>query len=222
MNERIILLAAVAAAYCVVFLGIELLAKGTSASAETLRKIGHVAAGLMAAAFPLFLTFNEIAIAGVLLSTAAAAAINLNLFRSVRRVERTTYGEILFPLSITVVALLFPNQLLYTYAILVLALADAFASIIGVMYGHRKFSLFGSHKSYLGSVTFFTVAMATGVVLIMALTSTMYLGAFAASIVAAVVLTLVEAASSKGADNLTVPLVAASLLWLMQSGGFFG
>jgi phytol kinase len=219
MIERLPLLVVVAALYGAVFWGIEKFAKGTSVSDEVVRKLAHIIAGLGAALFPIFLGFTEIALVGALLAVSVVAAVSMNMFTSVRQVDRITYGEVLFPLAITCVALIFPDPLLYIYAIATLGLADALAAILGRVYGRKTFHLLNPKKTYVGSTVFLVVTFIIGVVLLYG-AGTPPLAVLGVSAVLAVLLTVVEAVSDKGFDNLTVPLAAASLLWVASLGGF--
>ncbi len=222
MTELAIKLLIVIGLYGLVFVGLEVLATRYKPSAERARKLAHILAGLGAALLPAFLTYPEIGLAGVLLIIGMAVSMKRQIFTSVHGVDRTTYGELYFPLGIVLCALLFPDVLLYTYAMLAVGISDALASLVGQQYGKREFHLLGSHKSYAGSGAFFVSAVLIGLLLLMTLTTIPFIAAGFISIIAAAILTVIEAACSKGFDNLAVPLVAGGLFWLLQMAGLLG
>jgi phytol kinase len=119
-------------------------------------------------------------------------------------VPRVSYGEMFFALGVVVsIHVAWPHIVLFQIALLVLGLADPFAAIIGMRYGRKTYRVFGEKRSYVGSTACFVVsgiiflvfnipvALATGV---------------------AVTVTIVEAVSPKGSDNVFMPLVTVLLL----------
>lgn len=186
----------------------------SGASAEVSRKSVHVTTCTMIAAFPLFdIGYRELTIiaGGSFLSIALLRTTVL--MRSIMAVKRTSYGDLLLPLSLVIVAWLEFSYPAFLAAYLVLGFSDTLASLLGGAYGRRRYALFGHGKSYVGSAAFFLsafaiiagVAVYAGVAIPMALLVGAAVGAL---------LTLVEALSHKGADNLFVPLIAAVVLHL--------
>jgi phytol kinase len=223
MIALLLKVAVVTGLYGLVFVGLEILALKYKPSSEKIRKLAHVLAGIGAVLLPAFLSYPEIALVSVGLIIGMAVSMRRQIFKSVHGVDRTTYGELYFPLGMALCALLFPDVLLYTYAMLVIGISDALASLVGQRYGKREFNLLGSHsKSYAGSGAFFVSAVIIGLLLLAGLTPLPILAAGFISIVAAAVLTMVEAACTKGLDNLAVPLAAGGLLWAAQYIGILG
>lgn len=212
---------ATAAAFGLLLLAFEWLFVRVKAAPEATRKLVHITAGVALASLPLFLTFLEIAAVTGFLLIAAVVSMRRQL-SVVHGVSRVTYGEVYFPVGVILCCLLFPNTLLFMYAVLVVGVSDALASLVGQMYGHKKFSLWGSHKSYAGSWAFFVTTVVLGALLLLAFTPAPMLAVIITSLLLAAILTFVEAASSKGIDNLLVPFVAGGLMWALQSIGFFG
>ena len=208
--------------YGLVFIGLEMLAAKYKPDAELARKLAHILAGVGAVLLPAFLTYPEIALMGVILVIGMTISMRRQIFTVVHGVIRNTYGEIYFPLSITLCALIFPNLLFYTYAMLVLGISDAMASLVGQRFGRHKLSLLGSVKSYEGSGAFFVVTTLIGMLLLLTLTPVSLLWASLISIGSAAVLTVAEAIGGKGLDDLFVPLAACSLFWVAQNIGLLG
>ncbi len=188
------------------------------ASAEISRKFVHVATCLMIAAFPLFgIGYRELMLIVAGSFIAIAALRNTVLLRAIMAVERKSYGDLMLPLSVLVIAaanFAYPAML---GAYLVLGISDALASLIGRAYGRRRYTTFGHAKSYVGSAAFFLSAWA------ILMSTALYAGlspvaALSTGLGVAAVLTLVEACSHQGVDNLFVPVVAAIGLHVLLPG----
>jgi phytol kinase len=205
-------------AYGLIFVVLEVIAAKLRPPAEVARKLGHILAGIGAALLPFVLDYKEIALLGALFVPAVLMSMKFSMFKSVHGVNRKTYGEVYFPLAICLSALLFPDQLLYTYAVLTLGVSDALASLVGVNYGRKKYRVKDGHKSYEGSVAFFVSTLAIGTGLILLLTeNTDWVTAVILSAALAAILTVIEARGHRGVDNLFVPLAAAGLLGLLRA-----
>lgn len=212
----------VAIAYGSIFVAVELLAKKLHPPSEATRKLSHILAGVGAALLPFVLTFQEIALLGALFVPAVYFSMRLNMFKSVHKVPRNTYGELYFPLAISVCALLFPDRLLFTYGVLVVGISDALASLLGLRFGRKKYKSPDGPKSYIGSAAFFVSSVIIGATLVLSFINTPVIVAVTWSVVLAAILTLIEARSHKGIDNLLVPVAGSGLLGFLVSFGFFG
>jgi phytol kinase len=207
----------VAFAYGLIFVVLEAVAHKLRPPAELARKLGHIIAGIAAALLPFVLNYKEIALLGALFVPAVLVSMKFGVFKSVHGVNRN------FPLAICLSALLFPDQLLYTYAVLTLGVSDALASLVGIRYGRRKYRVRGGHKSYEGSIAFFVSTLVIGGGLLVALVPNVSVVSVCIwSTLLAAVLTLVEARGHTGADNLFVPLAAAGLLGLLRAFAVIG
>lgn len=186
------------------------------ASAEVSRKSVHISTCLAIAVFPLFdMDHRELLLVGAGSFIALALLRGTVLLRSIMSVERTSYGDLLLPLSVVAVAAIgFPHPVILG-AYLVLGISDTLASLLGRAYGRRRYTTFGHAKSYVGSTAFLLSAWAilTSTALFAGLSP---VAALLLGLAVGAVLTLVEAFSHKGVDNLFVPLIAAVLLqhWL--------
>jgi phytol kinase len=207
--------AVVTLAYGLLFVVVELLAKKLHPPSEATRKLSHILAGVGAALLPFVLSFNEIALLGALFVPAVYFSMRSNLFKSVHKVNRNTYGEIYFPLAIAVCALLFPDRLLFTYGVLVIGVSDALASLLGLRYGRRKYKAPSGQKSFVGSAAFFVSTLIIGATLTLIFIDTTVVKAIAWAAVLAAILTIIEARATRGLDNLYVPVAASGLM------GFF-
>jgi phytol kinase len=213
----------VTAAYGMIFVVLEVIAAKLKPSAELARKVGHMLAGIAAALLPFVLDYKEIALLGALFVPAVLVSMKAGWFKSVHGVSRKTYGEVYFPLAICLSALLFPDQLLFTYAVLTLGVSDALASLVGISYGRKKFKVPNGYKTVEGSITFFISTTLIGAWLMLALVQgadMISIGFW--SIALAGVLTYLEARGHSGIDNLIVPLAAAGLLGFLRAFALLG
>lgn len=124
-------------------------------------------------------------------------------------------GAILFPFSLFICAALYwpLDPLIFQGAALVLGLADGLAGLVGQRFGRRSYYLTG-HKTIEGSLTFF------GVTIIILIALTWPLGPpdqlfWPVIFFSSLLLTLSEALFSRGWDNLSTPLAAGWLIYII-------
>lgn len=178
------------------------------------RKFVHILVGTFVAFWPLFLSWNQI----VLLSIAFIAVVSISkydgVFKAVHSVQRPTWGEIFFALTVGLLAAVTHDGWIYMTALLHMSLADGLAAIAGLRYGKgNRYKILGHDKSLAGSLTFFVVSLfilfgytiGTGYSVVLPFV-------FGISIVA----TILENISLHGLDNLTVPLWVAITLSLLK------
>jgi dolichol kinase len=194
-----------AAGFLAWFAAVEAVTRRLSVGRELSRKFVHLTSGLAAAAMPLVLTFPQIAVLAVLFAAAMAASRRLRILRSVHEVERSTWGEVCLPLGVAAAAVLVPDPARYACAVATIAVCDVAACLAGRRLGGRR--LPGSAKTWAGSAAFFVTALVVGLVLLPAPP--------AAVLAVAALTTAVEAAASRGLDNVAVPVAAACALAAM-------
>jgi phytol kinase len=180
---------------------------------ELVRKLLHVGMGSVALSFPWLFADTW----PVLLLAAITAPGMLALRLSRRLKERLggviggvarsqSLGEVYFPLGVAgLFWLAWDKPLLYCIALLLLAVADAAAALVGVRYGRLRFA--AGEKSAEGSLAFFVAAFWCAYLPLLLWGD---VGGDEALLVAAVLglwLTLVEAAAGRGLDNLFIPVV---------------
>jgi phytol kinase len=189
----------IAAYFLILFIIIELLARKIPLSIEVSRKMVHIIAGISAALLPFVMPFTHIIALSLLFLIIMLISRKGKILKSIHDVERQSYGELFFPLAIAITALLFPTLGLYMFGILIMALSDGLAGLLGSRYGKSKYTLWLAKKSYLGSTVFFIASLFIGLIFTH---SPMIL-------IVALTLTCIEAASVRGLDNLLLPPVAA-------------
>lgn len=177
--------------------------------AELARKSIHMGAAMIGTAAPLFLGKTELIAIALLTAVLLLALRKSGALTALHAIERTTYGDALLPLGIGISAVLFlPDNLpAFQFGALVLGFADAAASLVGEYLRFRPFTLFGHKKSIGGSAAFFLVALLLAYVFIPA--------PFLMLALIAGALTIAEAASGYGLDNLFLPALASAFMLLV-------
>ena len=201
------------------FLAVHLLEVFASPHPELLRKLMHVLMGLVAACFPLL--FDQVWPV-LLLAVCSLAALILvrsgvsvtgSLRGVLHGVQRSSWGELLFPVAVALVFVLAQGKpLLYSIAILILTLADAVAALIGVYYGQFRFSTLEGRKSIEGSLAFFIVAFLCVHVALLLFTEVGRLESLLIGLLMGVIAMMFEAVAWRGMDNLFIPVVSFALL----------
>ncbi|MFN2525482.1 MAG: diacylglycerol/polyprenol kinase family protein [Actinomycetota bacterium] len=209
-----LLLAVAAVGFISLLTAVELVARNRSLRPELGRKLAHISCGILAAALPFFLPFSAIVLLAAAFVPFMVASRRLGLFPLVHSAERSTYGEIYFPIGVLLVAALVPYRVEYAFGVLVLAVADALASLVGQRYGRRTYELLSATKTYVGSAVFLCTTMALGLI------ATQVLGELSGATILAICMiaaatTVVEALVGGGADNVVLPISAAAMLRAM-------
>ncbi len=177
---------------------------------ETGRKFVHIVVGTFVAFWPYFLDWTSIRLLSLAFFLVVLVSMQLGVFRAINSIQRPTYGEVFFALSVGLLTLTTTSKGIYAAAILQMALADGFAAIVGVRYGtQNKYHLLGRAKSIIGSLTFFVISLA------------LFIGyshfsdnglAWQYVIIGSIGATLLENVAVFGLDNLLVPLAVGLFL----------
>ena len=197
-------------------------------SPEFTRKFVHISVGLLIFCAPWIFTS---ALPALVLASLSAVlnliAVRLGLFKAIHGTNRITYGTVYYPLAFLILILLFWRSapMILSLSMLVLALADAAAAIIGqTVRRPTQYMLTSDKKSVHGSVAYVITAVVVLTLGISLYPSDIHLSipfTIVVAVVAAVVGAGWEALSSRGLDNLTVPLSTAFVLscYLLPSLG---
>jgi phytol kinase len=204
--------------FLLLFAGLQVYARVAGARPETTRKIFHTGSGVLTLAFPFL--FRDTWPVWVLTGASALLVSAVKFLPALRdrfghvanRVERTTLGELYFPVS---VALLFwltrgSDPLLFVIPVLMLTFADATCALVGGRYGMTRYQ--GAAKSLEGSVAFVVVAfLCVHVPLLLWSTVGRAESLLIASTLALLVM-LLEGSAWRGLDNLFIPIGGYFLL----------
>jgi phytol kinase len=186
-------------------------------STEFTRKLIHVSVGLWA--FGTVLLFQHWYFAIIpLLSFVLLNYISYRggIFKSVETGEKGNLGTVYFPISFAIIiCLLWERPNLLVASLMPMTWGDALAAVLGRRYGQRKYSVLGSTRSMEGSLAMFLFSWLSSFLALLLLPPLGWQTSMLYALAVAVFATLVEALSPWHADNLTVPLLSAALLyWL--------
>ena len=174
------------------------------------RKFVHITVGTFVAFWPYFLDWTEIRLLSLAFFVVVLGAMQLGAFKALGSVQRPTYGEVFFALSVGLLTLITSSKGVYAAAILQMALADGFAAIVGTRYGtENKYHMFGRAKSAAGSGTFFAISL--GLLVGYSLFSVGGLP-WQYVLIGATGATILENLAVFGFDNLLVPVAIGVLL----------
>lgn len=177
---------------------------------EFSRKFVHITVGTFVAFWPFFLTWRQIELLSLAFIAVVAISKALNIFSAIHSIQRPTWGEFCFALSVGIVAIATHDKWIYMASILQMGLADGLAAIVGVRFGKGNSYVFMGHtKSMVGTLTFFICS-----ILILAAYSIFSHDTLSLPLMVflSLLTSLLENASVRGLDNLLVPLVTALLL----------
>lgn len=183
------------------------------------RKIVHLfAIGL--AAISTYIIDAELLFWLVAILTSVLLVLVLAGFFNLKNKETNDWGLFYFSFAYLLLSGLFPgrDQLIF-YPMAVLAFSDGFATIVGYCLGKHYYTTGGGTKSIEGSLTFFgfTFVILFVLPLLIPLLSLPFHSVYAV-IVVSVFLTCLEAISTKGRDNLWIPLGLA--YWICVESHF--
>jgi len=182
----------------VIVVGIELLARSLRLPLELTRKATHILTGVTVALSAFYVEHSYLLLLSLMFIVVIAVSRSRGIFRSIHDPERSGAGELWYPTGILLAAILFPEPRVFMYAILILAVSDGLAGVVGKLLGKRQVVYISAPKTYLGTSVFVVTAFGLSLLVVSP----------TAAIVAALYLALIELLSFKGMDNLILPLAA--------------
>jgi phytol kinase len=181
---------------------------------EWTRKLVHLGGGVACLFFPFLVTSPWVVLAMALaLCALFVAGGRFGFLKSLHGVERKSRGAEYYPLSVFLVFLMTQGRpWLYLSAVLVLAVGDAFAALIGSRYGVVRYEVEEDRKSLEGSLVFLVIAFLAIHLPTLLMTDLPRPVCVLAALLVAALVTGFEAISLEGADNLFVPLAVVVIL----------
>ncbi len=177
---------------------------------EVGRKFVHITVGSFVAFWPFFLSWNQIRLLSVAFLVVVLASNYFKVFHAINSVQRPTYGEVFFALTVGLLTFVTHSKGVYAAALLQMSAADGFAAIVGTHYGRdNKYHLLGHTKSVAGTAAFLVTSIAILVGFSLFSTSGLPASLILFGAVAAAGL---ENIASFGLDNLLVPIFIGFLL----------
>ena len=187
------------------------------ADVEFTRKFVHFGGAFVTIFFPFIIHSHwtvlalAIAFAGIMIFTK-----KLNLLQSVHGVTRKSEGALYHPIAIYscfLYAEILQQPWFYVISILILAISDASAALVGKSYGAYEYVVeVGTRKTMEGSVTFFLTSFLITHLILLLTTSTGRVESVLIALLISIIVTIFEGVSLKGADNLFIPLATMFIL----------
>ncbi|HYO78041.1 MAG TPA: hypothetical protein VE010_16400, partial [Thermoanaerobaculia bacterium] len=204
----------ITALFAVVLISAELWSRVGRGKAEHTRKLVHLGGGLIGVFLPWLIESPLVVfVLTASLSVLFVAGEKAKLLRSLHGVERKTRGSEYYPLAIWLVFVIAADQpAFYLAGVLVLAIADAFAALIGSRYGKHRYEVEDEFKSVEGSLVFFAIALFAVALPLLLLTELPPAVCVLTALLVAMLVTLFEAISLQGTDNLFVPIAVVFVL----------
>jgi phytol kinase len=174
----------------------------------------HLGGGVACLSFPFLVESPWVVLALALpLTLLFVAGAKLGFLQSLHGVARRSRGAEYYPLSVFLVFVMTQGRpWLYLSAVLVLAVGDAFAALIGSRYGVIRYEVEDETKSLEGSLVFLVIAFLAIHLPTLLLTDLPRSVCVLAAFLVAILVTGFEAISLEGADNLIVPLAVVVIL----------
>lgn len=210
----------------------ELLRRLFGIKPDLTRKVIHIGAGMWV--FGVLLLFKHWQIG--IIPFATFIGINYLLYRyrviGAMDTEDSSPGTVYFAISVTLLFGLFwrpdgPVDYvpIAVAGIMAMTWGDALAALIGKRFGRHQYQVGSSVRSWEGSLAMF-LASGTAMFLVLLLLPGSFFSPLAVAVsgertlltalVSASFATLVEAISPHGTDNLSVPLIAAGVIWAIM------
>lgn len=188
---------------------------------EITRKLVHIGSGnvLLLAwwfAIPAWIAIAAAIVAGSL----ALVSFFVPLLPSIESVGRKSLGTFFYAASIGILVGWFwplgqPHAAVI--GILVMTWGDGLAALVGQNFGRHRYQVFGSTKSWEGSLAMAGASFMVCAAILLALHGNSW-EAWVISAVVAIAATGLESLSILGIDNLTVPIASAALCFLLERG----
>jgi dolichol kinase len=200
----------------------ELVYRRLNPTGEITRKFAHFSSVLATVPFPyIFPSHWYILILALLFAAVLFITRKGKQLKSIHDVGRKSIGSYLLPLSIYITFLisnLTGNMFLYILPMLILAVCDPMAAILGINIQtyNGRIKLFGKklNKTWLGSGAFLVSSFVISIIALYFHRGVFDLETFWLAMLIAVVTTFAELISWRGSDNLSIPLSAVLVLVL--------
>lgn len=186
--------------------------------AEWTRKIVHVGTGLLTLLFPVVLGSHwQVLFLCASFLVILLASLKFGWLPSINAIDRFSFGSILFPMIVYALFLVFQmagkGLLIFYLPILILAICDPVAALVGKRFPFGPYRIMGCGKSAAGSLAFLISALLVTAMTIFALNAVS--AGTRPILLVAPIATVAEALGVKGMDNLTIPASVVLTLCLI-------
>ncbi len=209
------------------FVGIsELLSKKLSVSGETTRQIVHIGVGFLVATSPfLFISPIPVIVLATLFIIVNSIGLKKDKFKGMHSTQRISYGTVFFPISFLILILIFweSDPTILIIGMLIMTISDPLASVIGKSINSKSTYIFWKDKKSIpGSISVF---ISSFLISCLGLYYLRILDLYQVPSITSLIITgiavgtisfLSESISNSGSDNLSLPLLSALMLSIMQ------
>ncbi|MEH2286681.1 diacylglycerol/polyprenol kinase family protein [Nostoc sp.] len=189
-----------------------------TANSEIVRKIVHIGTGnVILIAWWLNIPASVGITASILASAITLLSYRLPILPGINSVGRQSLGTFFYSVSFGILVAWFWYLQQPQYAalgILIMTWGDGLAALIGQRFGTHKYKVFGTQKSWEGSLTMMLVSYLVSSLILVGTQGNSW-QTWAISLLVAFIATGLEAVSFLGIDNLTVPLGSAALAFFL-------
>lgn len=196
-----------------------LISRFSSKDPELIRKIVHIGTGnVILLAWWLYIPAWVGITASILASIVTLLSYQFPILPGINSVGRKSLGTFFYAVSMGVLVAWFWSIDQPQYAalgILVMTWGDGFAALIGQRFGKHTYTVWGTKKSWEGSLTMCLVSYIVSSSILLAVQGN-NLSTWLISLAVALVATGLEAFSLYGIDNLSVPLGSAALAFFLS------
>jgi dolichol kinase len=200
----------------------ELIYRRLDPAGEITRKFAHFSSVLATVPFPyIFPSHWYILVLAFLFALVLFITRKGKLLKSIHGIERKSIGSYLLPIAIYLTFLfsdLLDNKFLYILPMLILAVSDPMAAILGINIKtyNGRIKIFGKklNKTWLGSKAFLLSSFIISIIALFFHRGVFDFETFFLAMLIAVVTTFAELISWRGSDNLSIPLSAVAVLVL--------
>ena len=182
------------------------------------RKMLHLVIGLLVClSVPIIYTPIPIVVIASIFIIVNWFAVKRQKLKSVH-INASSYGTVYYPLAAIILVLFLwqDDKPAFVLAILIMSLADTLAGIIGDRYARKYFVPAGEKKSVIGSTGMFLttfIILTAGFIYFYCFTLE---DSLIFALIISIPVTVTETLSSKGSDNLFVPVVAALCIYIVH------
>ncbi|WP_341530249.1 diacylglycerol/polyprenol kinase family protein [Nostoc sp. UHCC 0302] len=190
----------------------------TNGDSEIVRKIVHIGTGnVILLAWWLDTPASLGITASILASVITLLSYRFPLLPGINSVGRQSLGTFFYSVSFGILVAWFWYLQQPQYAalgILVMTWGDGLAALIGQRFGKHKYKVFDTQKSWEGSLTMMLASFVVSSLILLATQGNIW-QTWVISMVVAFIATGLEAFSSLGIDNFTVPVGSAALAFAL-------
>ena len=186
---------------------------------EIVRKIVHIGTGnVILIAWWLDIPASVGITASILASAITLLSYRLPILPGINSVGRQSLGTFFYSVSFGILVAWFWYLQQPQYAalgILIMTWGDGLAALIGQRFGTHKYKVFGTEKSWEGSLTMMLLSYLVSSLILVGTQGNSW-QTWVVSLLVAVIATALEAVSFLGIDNLTVPLGSAAIAFFLS------